>query len=310
MLRPGDRELARQIDERLTSFHLGNLSLHGIQNAKRRDVFVQQVIESIRRVDYVARVKEMEISERRANPNDELFDPLKAAMLFQRIGHVDEAFWMVFLFIHFGKHRTCGWRFARLVFGRLGSQYRWDWAATSTDPEAFREWLHSHKDQIRSPNVPGGFGNHRRYQSLDAYSNAGTGAAFQTYVEWIGPQRTHAAKIEQVLAQHQYSPRDAFRALYHSMASVASFGRLARFEYLAMLGKLGLARIEPDSAYLQGATGPLQGARLLFEIQGSALQLDRWLVELEAHLGVGMQVLEDSLCNWQKSPDAFIAFRG
>ena len=39
-------------------------------------------------------------------------------------------------------------------------------------------------------------------------------------------------------------------------------------------------------------------------------QLDQWLVELEAHLSVGMQVLEDSLCNWQKSPDRFDRFRG
>jgi len=27
-------------------------------------------------------------------------------------------------------------------------------------------------------------------------------------------------------------------------------------------------------------------------------------------LNVGMQVLEDSLCNWQKSPRQFVHFRG
>ena len=31
-----------------------------------------------------------------------------------------------------------------------------------------------------------------------------------------------------------------------------------------------------------------------------AKQLDEWLVELDAVLGVGMQVMENSLCNWQK----------
>ena len=310
MLRPGIRELARQIDEGLTLFHEGNRNLPGIHNARRRVAFLQQVIESIRRVSYVYKVREMEISIRRADPNDGLFDPLKAAILFQRMGQVDEAFWMVFLFVHFGKHRTSGWRYARTVYGRLGSQLRWDWAATSTDPEGFREWLHTHKDQIRSPGITGGFGNHRKYESLDAYSNKGTGSAFQTYVEWVGPPRTHQNAIEMVLGEHNYSPREAFRALYRSMDSISRFGRTARFDYLAMLGKLGLARLDPDSAYLQGSSGPLKGARLLFEVQERPLQIDQWLVELEAQLGVGMQVLEDALCNWQKNPDVFIPFRG
>jgi hypothetical protein len=105
-----------------------------------------------------------------------------------------------------------------------------------------------------------------------------------------------------------------FDDLYRSMCSVASFGRLARFDYLTMLGKLGLAPIEPGSTYMMGATGPLDGARMLFTGDSTAAvaarQLDQWLVELEAVLRVGMQVLEDSLCNWQKSPERFVPFRG
>jgi hypothetical protein len=38
--------------------------------------------------------------------------------------------------------------------------------------------------------------------------------------------------------------------------------------------------------------------------------LEDWLLELDATLGVGMQVMEDSLCNWQKSPIRFKHFRG
>jgi hypothetical protein len=34
------------------------------------------------------------------------------------------------------------------------------------------------------------------------------------------------------------------------------------------------------------------------------------LIELDADLKVGMQVLEDALCNWQKSPAHFERFRG
>jgi hypothetical protein len=38
--------------------------------------------------------------------------------------------------------------------------------------------------------------------------------------------------------------------------------------------------------------------------------LNDWLAALEGELAIGMQALEDALCNWQKSPDAFKGFRG
>jgi hypothetical protein len=98
------------------------------------------------------------------------------------------------------------------------------------------------------------------------------------------------------------------------MTAVKRFGRTARFDYLTMLGKLGLAAIQPGSAYMQDATGPVTGAQLLFGgSKNSNLKkkdLDQWLIQLDGHLNVGMQVLEDSLCNWQKSPSRFKPFRG
>lgn len=95
---------------------------------------------------------------------------------------------------------------------------------------------------------------------------------------------------------------------------VFRFGRTAKFDYLTMLAKIGLVKIEADSAYMGAATGPVDGARLLFTGASttdiSRNDLDKWLLDLDLHLQVGMQVLEDSLCNWQKSPSEFKAFRG
>ena len=95
---------------------------------------------------------------------------------------------------------------------------------------------------------------------------------------------------------------------------VPRFGRLARFDYLALIGRYGVAPIEPGSAYLQGATGPTRGARLLIEGRADGrtrlAELQRRLDLLDADLGVGMQAMEDGLCNWQKSPGAFVHFRG
>ena len=62
------------------------------------------------------------------------------------------------------------------------------------------------------------------------------------------------------------------------------------------------------------ATGPKRGARLLFDGQidsnTGARILEARVAELERHLGVGMQVMEDAMCNWQKSPNRYIPFRG
>ncbi len=109
-------------------------------------------------------------------------------------------------------------------------------------------------------------------------------------------------------------PRELFHEMYKSMSAVVRFGRTAKFDYLAMIGKLGLANIEPDSAYAVDATGPLRGGRLLFggepNSKISARVLDAWLIDLDSFLAIGMQPLEDAICNWQKSPNVFKGFRG
>jgi len=271
-------------------------------------------LESIRRVSYVAVMRQRDISPRRADPNDELFDPLRAAALHEREGNRDEAFWLTFLFVHFGKHATAGWRYVREVYGRLGDSTHWTWPRVSADPEGFRTWLRAHKAQIMREGIPRGFGNHRKYQSLDADSSTGTGAAVKTYVDWVAPPRTHEELFNEELDKVDGNPFEAFDRLYRSMSSVTSFGRTARFDYLTMVSKLGLAEVEPGSTYLLNATGPAKGARLLFlgasTAQAPIRLLEQWSIELANYLSVGMQVMEDAMCNWQKSPTVFKPFRG
>ena len=242
-----------------------------------------------------------------------MFDPLLAAELHRRQGARDEAFWLVFLFVHFGKHRVGGWRYVRDVYGKLNGRDHWSWESTSRAPSDFRNWLAEHAEGIKRAG-PGGFGNHRKYQSLDACKPQGTGAAVESYVLWVSPPRTHDRLVSTVLAEAKGDAAKGFDLLYESMSEVTSFGRTARFDYLCMLGKLGLAPIEPGSTYMVGSTGPYQGALLLFG-QGrrggmTRAEADGKLVALGARLGVGMQVIEDALCNWQKSPDVYVAFRG
>ena len=235
-------------------------------------------------------------------------------MLHHRQGNIDEAFWLVFLSVHFGKNRRTGWRLARDVYGALGTAPIWDWSRVSGDPQAFRRWLAAHRATLEGADgVVRHFGNHRKYQSLDAHSASGTGAAVESYVSWVAPSRTHQQLIQHDENAAGPDPRAVFDYLYKSMDAVASFGRTAKFDYLTMVGKLDLATIEPGSTYMTGATGPLTGARLLFgRRKAVASDLDARLVQLDAHLKLrfGMQILEDGLCNWQKSPKKFVPFRG
>lgn len=311
-MRPRDRELANQLSEGLLAYHEKTMPLRGILDPQARATLIEQLLESVHRVAYVSVISERPLSQRRTDPDDEIFDPLKAAILHQRRGDIDEAFWLVFLFVHFGRHAKARWRYAREVYGRLGSGARWDWATVHVDPMGFRSWLDAHNDALKREGIPGGFGNHRKYQSLDAYSATGTGAAVESYVNWVNPPRTHAELVEEACDLAGGDPRQAFDQLYRSMNDVVSFGRTARFDYLTMVGKLRLAPIEPGFTYMENSTGPIEGARLLFgsRKQLTAKNLEELLIELDVELKVGMQVLEDSLCNWQKSPRKLLRFRG
>lgn len=314
-MRPKDVEIAKQLVKAMQEFATSFHPLPGIGKTSRQDCFVEQILESQHRVDYIQRIRSRPASSERANPaNELLFDPIRAAIHHQQLGNLDESFWLVFLAIHFGKHPKSGWRYAREVYGKLGAQETWDWSSISADPIGFRAWLATNQDHILRPGIPRGFGNHRKYQSLDAHSKTGTGAAFQSYVSWIGPPRTHDEFFEASIAAAGSDPKDSFDALYESMSAVVSFGRTARFDYLTMIGKLGLANIEPGLAYIRSATGPAAGARLLFFGDRNAKvpiqTLEGLCVDLGGALNVGMQVMEDSLCNWQKSPSVFKAFRG
>ncbi|MBT9522966.1 MAG: hypothetical protein IV101_18990 [Dechloromonas sp.] len=288
-------------------------ALPGVLHLGAREVYIGQLVDSMRRIRFVHTLLERDIHPSRADGLSEMFDPLKAAALRKAEGNIDEACWLVFLFVHFGKHLVSGYRYAREVYGALGTRAPWTFSEASADTEGFRSWLHQHEAQI-CRGARRGFGNHRKYQSLSAYRPNGTGDAVESYVRWVGEYGSHAVLFENSIEDALNDPEVAFDRLYRSMNSVTSFGRTAKFDYLTMIGKLGLADIRPGSAYFSSATGPVVGARLM--LQGntskgfSIAELDQRIHKLGEILGVGMQEMEDSLCNWQKSPTTYINFRG
>ncbi|WP_144243519.1 alpha-glutamyl/putrescinyl thymine pyrophosphorylase clade 3 protein [Azospirillum argentinense] len=289
--------------------------LPGARTPQRQEALVEQFIDSIRRIDFVHRLREAELHPSRCDPRElSMFDPLRAAAIKHREGNLDEAYWLVFLATHCGKHILDQWSLARTLYGRNGAGNLWNWASISANPEDFHTWITRSYRELRTDGISRRFGNHRKYETLRPDSHRGTSKIFSSYVSWVGANRGHALLIDEAEQECGGDPKKMFDHLYHAMAAVTSFGRTGRFDFLTMVGKLGLANIEPGIPYLVGATGPLAGARLLFGGNHSAnlspQKLNQWVVELGDYLGLGMQIMEDSLCNWQKSPDTYLAFRG
>ncbi|HET7550624.1 MAG TPA: hypothetical protein VFK04_04995 [Gemmatimonadaceae bacterium] len=304
-----DRLRAERLDAALTAYEAQKRSLPGIADLTTRDVLLAQLVDSLHRVEYPRRLLERPVSVRRTDPaEDGFFDPVRAAVYHARHGDHDEACWLVFLFVAYGKGKRTGWRLIRDVYGRLRKGGRWDWATVSGNPKAVGEWIIAHDEALWPKGSSRPFGAHRQHETVKL-----TARSIETYVAWIGAAG-HRTKFEAAAAASDEDPRRTFDVLYRDMESVYRFGRLGKFDYLTMLGKLALAPVEPGSAYMTGATGPVAGARLLFsgdpKADLSALWLDAQLVDLDAYLGVGMQVLEDALCNWQKNPTRFRRFRG
>ncbi len=284
----------------------GVLGLSGLPNQGTIDTLALQFIASLRREDYYQAVQMKPVSAARADPNSPLFDAERAVAFHMQQGNFDEAGWLIFLMTHFARPADTKWQRLQDVYGRLGTGV-WHWATVKANPVAFHSWIDAHWQQIR-----GKFGNHRKYNSLNPNAANPMRKTVDDYLAWIGPAG-HVAFFANAVHAAGNDPHTIYDYLYHDM-KVLTFARLGKFDYLSLVGRYGLAPISPGSAYLRGATGPQSGARLL--VDGSRKSttplaaIQGKLDALDARLNVGMAVMEDALCNWQKSPASFVHYLG
>jgi hypothetical protein len=282
------------------------LGLNGLRNAATVEALALQFVASLRREDYYRHVQAKPISPERADPNHISFDAERAVAFHMQQGNIDEAGWLIFLMTLFARRPDTGWLRLQDVYGRLGVGI-WDWTTVTANPAAFYQWLTANWRNVR-----GAFGNHRKYESMQPTANRPLSHAIADYLEWIGPAG-HRAFFTNVVHTAGNNPNTIFDHLYYALR-IISFGRLAKFDYLSLVGRYGVAPIAAGSAYLNGATGPSRGARLLFDGNPASTTnnktLQCMLDELDVRLGVGMEVMEDALCNWQKSPQRFIHYKG
>jgi len=307
-MRPEDIQITNDLGAKLNSFQF-IIPMPGISSNASFVCLVRQMVDSVRRIRYVSVVNNKPQNQIVCDPTSNAFDPIKAASFYRQNGDINEAAWLVFLFTHFGKNGKTKWQLVKNVYGALGQQALWTWINIRGNVNGFRIWLSQNEEAVKNH---ANFSNHRKYESISALSNRGTGSAIESYVNWISASGDHTQLFSNTFAICNNSTRGTFAKLYREMDCVNRFGRTARFDYLTMLGKLGLAQVEPNSTYMNGATGPFKGAVLLFGGHQSQATFDNWLDALEVHLGLyfGMQVLEDALCNWQKSPNNYVYFGG
>lgn len=311
LIRPVDQAEYERLSEALEDFSNNVRSLPGVATIQSRLCLVAQLIDSQRRRRYVVDyLRSADIQESCLDPSSGKFDPIRGAIILGRQGDVDEAAWLVFLSVHFGFHRTRKWALPAAFYGRLSEGGLWDWESTILDLSGVRTWLDVNRDRMRSMGLY--FGNHRKYESLYGNSESGTGAAIASYVDWVQSTTASGARPE---ASPGVTGEEQFRLAYESMKAVHRFGRTARFDYLTMLGKTDVfPGLLPDKPYLHDSTGPLAGARLLLDgtatSKAGATALTNELERLRLVLRVSNDVLEDGLCNWQKSPSSYLPFRG
>ncbi|QOG19249.1 hypothetical protein [Bradyrhizobium sp. SEMIA] len=295
----------------LTKYENENGHLPGLVDPVWRETLVRQIISSLRRIAYVHLIRDRDVSARRLDPHHAAFDPLKGASLLMRRGEADEAVWLTFVGTQFGKHKDDGWKLAANVFGSFGAGPIWTAKAYRRAPNEFLAMLVSQRDALSDMKRSGRYSNHRQYQSKAPEAIDRT---FRSFCDWQFVRGGFPQLIRATHETHGQNPTEVFDVLYKSLKVVSGFGRLGRFDFLTMLSKLHIAPIEAGSTYLVDATGPLAGAKLLFYKDGkhsvSARALQARADALDDYLNVGKQVIEDSLCNWQKSPGRYEYFRG
>lgn len=304
-MRVKDEKQFNELAGRLAQYERAHPLLPGIRPSSARTTLLRRLIESSRRAAYLGHIASNPQRQESALPHQSAFNPLRAAVRHRDAGDVDEAGWLIFLATHFGRHRSSRWQYTSDVYGRLGRSPHWSWDELVDNPYSFDKWVRDHANEIRTRRAPSGFGNHRKYESLPL-----TGAVALSYLSWIQRHGSHRTLFDSSLRACNSNPTATFNLLYNEMSSVFRFGRTAKFDYLTTIGRLRIANVRPGKGYFVHSTGPLKGGKLLFGQRLRAHEIEAMAVDLEAYLGVGFDVLEDAICNWQKSPTNYSPFRG
>ncbi|WP_019671990.1 alpha-glutamyl/putrescinyl thymine pyrophosphorylase clade 3 protein [Psychrobacter lutiphocae] len=268
------------------------------------EILALQLLDSIKQEQQIEALFNQPLSQTCCDPKSPDFDPIKAIVRIKDIDY-DEACWLSFLLIYTNDSAESDWAFMRLLYNGIGlTAPRLTWQFITEQTLSLQDSLQQLAKALAAHDPKPKFGHHRAYESL-----AQLPAVFHSYIAFITEQGGHKALFKphktlkpnkKVIAKQAY-----FQTLYSLIRNIYRFGRLSTFEYLCLVGKMGLADVAPDSCYIAEASGPKRGAKLLFGMLTNE-QLDNHAVGLADYLDVGYQQMEAAICHWQKSPQRYI----
>jgi hypothetical protein len=278
--------------------------LHG----ERIDCFIAQLIHSLRRTHYIEAIKKRNLSPERMDPRNENFDPLKASIIHLENKNFNESIWLIYLSTFFGKNIDSGWNLVRLVY--LGPNSVWTFENIKNNFNSFKEWYENTWNKISETNsIKNKFGNHRKYSTLDPLKNNNPIECFEDYLHKVG--ENHINLLNYIETNSENKKLSKF-SLSYEFSEFKSFGRMSKFDFSSMLCKIGIIESEIDKAFINDSTGPLKGLKDLLGNQNiKPKEADLIFDTINDVLGLGKfrgQVLEDAICNWQKSPNKFKKF--
>jgi hypothetical protein len=293
------------------------LGLTGLDKQEKTENLAKQLLDSMRRVEYITYICTKTYTGNSISPYSPIFDPYKLISNLIKIENHEEAYWLCFLTTYCGKNLKYGWSSLRTIYGGDKDTGVNNWQHATNNKAQFLNWLDD-----KCPSIKTEFGNHRKYETFKPTKGKGPRDVINSYLSLIesGSGSTTSSQVaffKKCETTYGNDPEDLFDALYKKEASkILRFGRLSKFDYLTLLRKVGLIKIEPPEAYIGSSTGPKSGMSLLFLNNANISKPASWhklkMNELKIlDLGpIKMQVLEDAICNWQKAPCIYKYFRG
>jgi len=283
------------------------IEMPGLESPEHAAVLCKQIFDSVKRVKYLQIIAERGCSRNRVDPSCDQFDPLRGAIYYLNQGDVNEASWLIFLYIVFGKDRKGHYGLLKAFYSGLNEGQTFTYEFVLLNVDFVINWIEQNENKLKDA---GSFGNHRKYESLKNTSR-GVGNTIRSYIELVG--ESHKDFFDRIVPDRGLTSGEKFEILYRKFSSIKRFGRLSNFDFVTMLGKVGIVNAEPDNAYISSSTGPKAGVERLFNIYGMPNKnLEDIVIEMGKYFDFPfkMQVLEDSLCNWQKSPAHYRKFKG
>lgn len=211
------------------------------------------------------------------------------------VGDVHEAVWRAFIGAHFARlsasTRDRSAESAARLLCAFGNEPVWTWAHVSANRgKDLKAWLTETHEVLSLT-----FGNHRSHElprNVDLWLTIRSFT--QLAIGMNGPANV-------VKAPGASNAGERFDILFRKLSKIHRFGRLGSFDFIDLLLQMKLVTdAEPAHCYLKGSTGPLKGAQQIWGSKPVEI-LDDCAAKLAKTLDVSCFVLEDALCNFQKS---------